>query len=445
MQGLGGTGAQQSKDCSFEAGSISGAPLRISWFLVIFFAYKVIDEFKNSGLPLWVRLTKVIVSEGLLLLTVLCHEMGHGTMARRKGGEIAEVLLWPFGGICFTTRASGRGPREKLVDDLWIVGAGPVTHFPMAAIWVTLVSATAACFSHVVTPPSWHHLSPFSSPPMPCMNEHVPFCFHSYGSYLLYSSFVQAVQLNVMLFIFNVFFPMYPMDGAKLIVCSLQLFCGTSARCAAKVLVYTSTPLAIFFIGRSFMGMRGQGGFQPGVMMFLGFMCLAESYKIWKLMKEERLYTHPLFELARSSTREVSDSMGTSARLNTATRDDEEAPSRRAPQTSFTELRPFTGAGHVLSGAPAAAAAAAEARVEMNCFVAGPSGATAEASGRAAGRAAAGGGGGAAGGPAEHARAAWLDRLDRERADKAKSVRELEDEKLEQMERERLTQGGRLA
>lgn len=66
----------------------------------------------------------------------------------------------------------------------------------------------------------------------------------------------QAIQLNVMLFMFNVFFPMYPMDGAKLIVCTLQLFCSSSARCAARVLVYTSIPLSILFIGNSLLGSK---------------------------------------------------------------------------------------------------------------------------------------------------------------------------------------------
>ncbi|CAK0822804.1 unnamed protein product, partial [Prorocentrum cordatum] len=85
----------------------------------------------------------------------------------------------------------------------------------------------------------------------------------------------------------------------------------------------------VFFIGRSLWGLNG-GGMQPGLQAFMGFMCLSEAYKIWRLMKEERLYTHPLFELARSNTREVGDSMGVSMRLNNAERDDPEV-SRRAP------------------------------------------------------------------------------------------------------------------
>merc|ERR1719277_54122 len=133
------------------------------------------------------------------------------------------------------------------------------------------------------------------------------------------------------------------MDGAKLIVCSLQFFCGASARCAARVLVYTSVPLAVLFILNAFRGLRPGGALQPGITAYMGLMCLAESYKIYKLMKEERLYTHPLFELARSSTREINDGSGISVRLNTEQRDDVETATRAAPaQVQFTELKPFS-------------------------------------------------------------------------------------------------------
>merc|ERR1712113_1190060 len=78
--------------------------------------------------------------------------------------------------------------------------------------------------------------------------------------------------------------------------------------------------------------------------------CLSESYKINKLMKEERLYTHPLFELARSSAREGSDNLGSTSRLNHSERDDEEV-ARLPSQVQFTELRPFSGSGHALGDA----------------------------------------------------------------------------------------------
>jgi len=413
MQGLGGTGAQQSKDCSFEAGTVAGAPLRVSWFLVIFFVYQLIDAMNNKSLPVWVRIVIVTGNELILLLTVLCHEMGHGTMARRCGGEIAEVLLWPFGGICFTTRAQGRNSRQKLVDDLWIVGAGPATHFPMAGAWCALLAALGAACSHVEMGPSWHYLIPFKATAGPCFNPAVAHCFQSWVGYLTHNFLVQAVQINVMLFLFNVFFPMYPMDGAKLIVCTLQLFCASSARCAAKVLVYTSVPLALLFIGNSLIGLRS-GGLSPGITAYMGLMCLMESYKIYQLMRDNRLYTHPLFELARSSTRDVTDDMGTSTRLNTQERDDPEVA--RAPHVQFTELRPFAGAGHALGTnqvqemQPQAAAQPVQV------------GSTGDEAVAASQRDAA-------------TRAGLLERLEREATHKGKTVRELEEERFQQNRR----------
>jgi len=333
-------------------------------------------------------------------------------MARRCGGEIAEVLLWPFGGICFTTRPQGRNSRQKLVDDLWIVGAGPATHFPMAGAWCALLTALGAACSNVALGPTWHHLIPFKPTANPCFNPAVAHCFQSWAGYLTHNFLVQAIQINVMLFMFNVFFPMYPMDGAKLIVCSLQLFCASSARCAAKVLVYTSVPLAVLFILNSVIGLR-TGGLTPGITAYMGIMCLTESWKIYQLMRDNRLYTHPLFELARSSTRDVTDDMGTSTRLNTQERDDPEVAAR-APHVQFTELRPFTGAGHALGANQVQEqqpeAATKPVQVGRNGME------EASATGQQDGV----------------PRAGLLDRLEREATHRGKTVRELEEERFQQ-------------
>eukprot|EP00405_Crypthecodinium_cohnii_P050731 CAMPEP_0206605290 /NCGR_PEP_ID=MMETSP0325_2-20121206/50300_1 /ASSEMBLY_ACC=CAM_ASM_000347 /TAXON_ID=2866 /ORGANISM="Crypthecodinium cohnii, Strain Seligo" /LENGTH=295 /DNA_ID=CAMNT_0054120751 /DNA_START=42 /DNA_END=929 /DNA_ORIENTATION=- len=294
----------------------------------------------------------------------------------------------------------------------------------MTGIWWAIL----ACFTAVLAPASavsaWRFIVPFSGAPMPCLDlsGHAPQCFHSYTGYLTYGFMVQAIQLNVMLFLFNVFFPMYPMDGAKLIVCSLQLFCGASAQCAARVLIYTSTPLAILFIAMAFKSMHSAGGssVQPELSAYMGFMCLSESYKIYKLMKEERLYTHPLFELARSSTREVDDGTGIARRLNLSNRDDEETgggvPARaRMPGVTAMELKPFSGSGQALGGQATAGMSAA---------------------GQSLGSAPnpPGGGGG---------RSAWLTRVEADSSNRQKTVRQLEEERLAQRdaERQRLTQG----
>jgi hypothetical protein len=329
-------------------------------------------------------------------------------MAKRLGGEIAQVLLWPFGGICFTTRPPNRNAQQKLVDDLKIVGAGPATHFPMSAAWLVLLIALRWSWGlidpHTVTAktpdgePLWktspHLLVPFASAPQPCFDPTVKFpgCVQSWSSFLAHNFLVQGVQMNVMLFMFNVFFPMYPMDGAKLIVCSLQLFCNASAKCAAKVLIGTSFPLAVLFIGHSLWGMKGgaAGGLMPGITAYMGFMCLMETYAIYKLLKEGALHKHPLFESARSQVRSVVDSEGATTRLNDSEKDDEEAP-----KVEHTELRPFSGSGVALGGG-------AQASVSQNA-----------------------------------GRSSWLDRVEQQNQDRQKSVQQLEDERMarEQMMR----------
>ena len=36
---------------------------------------------------------------------------------------LLEVLLWPFGGICFTTRGPTQDPKQSLTNELYIVAA----------------------------------------------------------------------------------------------------------------------------------------------------------------------------------------------------------------------------------------------------------------------------------------------------------------------------------
>merc|ERR1712194_18463 len=130
--------------------------------------------------------------------------------------------------------------------------------------------------------------------------------------------------------------------------------------------------------------------------------------KIHKLMKEERLYTHPLFELARSDTRDVGDSQGATTRLNNSERDDEESASR-APNKAFTELRAFSGAGRALGGTSSSVqgASASEGTEFQQLADSAPQESRT---------------GGPAGG--SDSRAKWLDRFERQASQREKSVRE---------------------
>jgi hypothetical protein len=199
-----------------------------------------------------------------------------------------------------------------------------------------------------------------------------------------------------MLFVFNVFFPMYPMDGAKIITCSLQLFCGASPRTAAKVLIWTSLPLAAFF-GFYSLAVGGGRGLMSGVSAYMGLMCFMETWKIYRLLQEDRLHTHPLFEQARSSTYGLDDGFGMSQRLNTFERDDPEVPSRNGQSFQSAQANAFSGAGRLLVAETSLLDVERQAALVPQEINTG--------------------------------KAAWLDRLEHAGALRGKTVRQLEEER----------------
>eukprot|EP00413_Alexandrium_margalefii_P042496 CAMPEP_0204601108 /NCGR_PEP_ID=MMETSP0661-20131031/55830_1 /ASSEMBLY_ACC=CAM_ASM_000606 /TAXON_ID=109239 /ORGANISM="Alexandrium margalefi, Strain AMGDE01CS-322" /LENGTH=361 /DNA_ID=CAMNT_0051611951 /DNA_START=333 /DNA_END=1418 /DNA_ORIENTATION=+ len=261
-------------------------------------------------------------------------------MARYLGGEIDHILLWVFGGICFSTRAPSHDNRKILRDELLIVAAGPSTHFAQVAVWGFALCLVFKAFPQtdaIVGPVLYAHpreafidaLNPLGFALMPAV---FPFLVDgAWGSAMLWSLVGSAIQLNVALFLFNVFFPMYPADGSKLLVSTLMFCCGVAARTAAMVLLCVSVPCALFFIGwslRTFIAGvsagQGQAAMLNSLMGFMGLMSLVEAYKIWELRNARRLYTHPLFLTARSWNRTEHDGTGRVHRINVSDLDDEQ-------------------------------------------------------------------------------------------------------------------------
>jgi len=270
----------------------------------------------------------------LLLATVLCHEFGHGNMARYLGGEIDHILLWVFGGICFSIRPQSDDSRKLLRDDLLVVAAGPATHLFQAPFWGLVLWMVFAGlvvgnpYAYYVPDTAWKAfvaaLNPLGG--LASEGQWKGYFFTS----LFWSLSCSAVRLNVALFLFNVFFPMYPADGSKLLVTSLMFCCGLAPRRAANVLLCLSVPCALLIIGYSLyivyaglIGGGGTSGMLQGVMGFMGVMSLMEAYKINKLKEQRLLHTHPLFATARSWRRTDRDAFGVVHRINVSELDDD--------------------------------------------------------------------------------------------------------------------------
>ena len=155
---FGSQGEATSQDCSIHVCTICRAPIKLSYFVLFFFMHDLINIGRRGGTDiqlLW-SVLRAVANECVLLLTILCHEFGHGNMARYLGGEISHILLWVFGGICFHTRPRNDSADNTnlLKNDLMVVAAGPSTHFVQAPLWGLVLWLLYVCIEAQAQPGS---------------------------------------------------------------------------------------------------------------------------------------------------------------------------------------------------------------------------------------------------------------------------------------------------
>lgn len=117
----------------FPLGRLGGARFRVSFlFPVVAVALTWRFRFVELGLEY------ALLATGILLFSVLLHELAHLVIARSTGGEMDDVLLWPLGGL---EEPYGRGYWQ---DHLQTMLAGPVTNLLLAASCLLTISGDDA-------------------------------------------------------------------------------------------------------------------------------------------------------------------------------------------------------------------------------------------------------------------------------------------------------------
>lgn len=162
-------------------GELFGVRIRLHWTMLLI------------GLLAFTRGFDPLIALMLLILflTVLIHELGHCFAARGVGGKADEVLLWPLGGLAFTS-----GTTRTPTTFVWVALAGPLTHLPLALLMAGLL----AWFGHPVT---LADLNPLAGDNYP-------------KSALLHNVVYFAFRLQVLLFCLNML-PAYPLDGGQVL------------------------------------------------------------------------------------------------------------------------------------------------------------------------------------------------------------------------------------
>ena len=163
--------------------------------------------------------------------------------------------------------------------------AGPLSHlFIQGPFWAVLLKL---CFRDVHL---WSIVNPVSGTwdiPTSARNN--------VYTLLLFFSLSVALSINISLFIFNMFFPMYPMDAAQLLV-SVLLKAGNDIYAAASKLLVVSGVCCLLFINYG-LGQLEKSNYKlnASISLAMGGMCIFELLHIYRLGQARVLHLHPLF------------------------------------------------------------------------------------------------------------------------------------------------------
>ena len=168
---------------SFPLPQLGSLRIRISWFfLLLILVYAI-------RFPLALALTVV----GILLVSVLLHELGHVAGARLTGGSANEIHLTPLGGLAFVQ--PGRGTLSQALT----TAAGP---------FVNLLVCLAAFPGSYAPDALWGVLNPLVLPvdPVTALS----------GDRLVRDLGLITFAINWLLLLINLL-PIVPLDGGQMV------------------------------------------------------------------------------------------------------------------------------------------------------------------------------------------------------------------------------------
>jgi len=195
----------------------------------------------------------------LLFGSVLLHELGKAGTAKLLGAKVNKILLWPFGGFVYCAHSTE--PIKQLAVSL----AGPLTHVPLIfifwGIWTAMQNGSCDNI--------WKR-------------GNVSKCF-------MQNLFLEGFRIQVLLCVFNLFIPLYPLDGGVIFLTMLMHYCKVSAEMTAKVSLVLSTLILLTMLGLAFWSMDYLSIL---VCTWLGF----QVFQLYRHIKDGKVNEHPLFQ-----------------------------------------------------------------------------------------------------------------------------------------------------
>jgi len=223
-------GAKRSAESvwSMGMGRVSGIPIRLHFTFLVLLGWLAV-----SG-----PLTGLLFVVGVFICVVL-HELGHSIVAQKYGIGVAEIVLYPIGGVARLEKL----PEPK--QEVWIALAGPAVNVVLAVILFAALIAT-------------HSPIPWGD-------------FFGPGGGLLQ----RLLFANLMLCGFNLI-PAFPMDGGRVLRAILAINLGELR--GTEIAAAVGQVLAIILI---FVALWQQMAFLVfiGVFVYLGAGQEANMYR----------------------------------------------------------------------------------------------------------------------------------------------------------------------
>ncbi len=185
---------------NFFLGSVSlgiwwDIEVRVHSSLLLLLLFRILLDGGSQGL------SNVLISSFLLFTIILLHEFGHCFAARSVGGQAHQILMWPLGGLAYTSPPMRPWPRFVTV------AGGPLVNVALCVISAALL----AVMSHGQVSLPLNPLLPFGAPSnisgeswfFIMSNPIVQWLFWIYST-------------SWMLLVFNLL-PIYPLDGGGIL------------------------------------------------------------------------------------------------------------------------------------------------------------------------------------------------------------------------------------
>jgi len=235
---------------TFPVGSVFGIPVKLH---ALFPAYIVVTTVLGFlGATFEEGVLAFLVNGPVLFGTVLVHELGHCFATWHVGGEVHEILLWPLGGLAYVGHDGDAGAEVK------VALAGPLTHLPQTLIWLILLAiGDAGDVSLRTTGDFFADL---------CRD---------------------AIVLNLLLFLFNLCVPAYPLDGGRILSAGL-LLAGVPVHAAANITVIASGVFGLLIVVLGFVYLNF-------LAVFVGGWVLSQANNLRGRVADGRLDQHPVF------------------------------------------------------------------------------------------------------------------------------------------------------